>query len=124
MENEGLSELNIKDEKMFLRDALNLAPEKMLGISYARSHSNRFGVLTKILDIGRPIPWHLHAREAHARKYWGMNPKEEAYYFLDHPNRGPLSYSHLGMHPDVTREELLEILKRWNDDKVLGLSLA
>jgi hypothetical protein len=124
LENEGLSELDIEGAKLFSRDALNLCPEKMLGGRYARFHSNRFGVLTKILDIGRPIPWHLHAREEHARKYYGMNPKEEAYYFLDHPNKGPLPYSHLGMHPDVTREELLEILKRWNDDKVLDLSPA
>jgi len=124
IKNEGLSEVNIKNVKFFLKDALQLAPERMLGAKYAKLHNNRFGVLTKILDIGRLIPWHLHAREKHARKYWGKNPKEEAYYYLEHPNRGPLPYSHLGIHPDVTKEELLLILKRWNDDKVLDLSPA
>ena len=124
IENEGLSELDIKGVKLFLKDALALSPERMLGKSYAKSHNNRFGVLTKILDIGKPIPWHVHAREEHARKYWNMNPKEEAYYFLDHPKRGPLPYSHLGMHPDTIKADLLPILKRWNDDKVLDLSPA
>ena len=52
-----------------------------------------------------------------------MNGKEEAYYFLD-ADRGPLPYSHLAMHPDVTEDDLLPILKRWNDDKVLDLSPA
>ena len=53
-----------------------------------------------------------------------MNPKEEAYYFLEHPNRGPLPYSHIGLHPDTTKEDLLPVLKKWNDDKVLDLSPA
>lgn len=122
--NEGLSELNVKGPRIFLMDAIRLLPERMLGDSYARAHNNRFGVLTKVLDIGYPIPFHLHAREEHARKYWSMNPKEEAYYFLEHPNIGPLPYSHLGLHPDTTPEDILPILKRWNDDKILDLSPA
>jgi hypothetical protein len=53
-----------------------------------------------------------------------MNPKEEAYYFLETDNLGPLPYSHLGLHPDVSGDDLLPILERWNDDKVLNLSPA
>jgi hypothetical protein len=124
LKDEGLSEINVKGIKMFFRDALRLLPERMLGATYAKAHNYRFGVLTKVLDIGIPIPFHLHAREEHAKKYWNMNPKEEAYYFLDHPNKGSLPYSHLGLHPDVTPEDLLPILKRWNDDSVLDLSPA
>jgi len=124
LKDEGLSELNVRGAKVFLKDALRLLPERMLGDAYARAHDCRFGVLTKVLDIGTPIPFHLHAMEEHARRYWGMNPKEEAYYFLDHPNRGPLPYSHLGLHPDVVPDDLLPILKRWDDDKVLDMSPA
>lgn len=53
-----------------------------------------------------------------------MNPKEEAYYFLDHPNTGPPPYSHLGLHPDTTPEDILPVLKRWSDDKILDFSPA
>lgn len=52
--NEGLSEINIKRHKRFLKDALNLIPDRLLGEVYARSHNNRFDVLTKILDIVIP----------------------------------------------------------------------
>ena len=124
IENEGLSELDIEGVKLSLKDALALSPERMVGKNYAKLHNNRFGVLTKILDIGKPISWHVHPRKEQAKKYWNMNPKEEAYYFLDQPNKGPLPYSHLGMHPDTTKGDLLPILKRWNDDKVLDLSPA
>lgn len=124
LENEGLSEIDVKGYKIFLRDALAILPERLLGESYARAHNNRFGVLTKILDIGRQIPMHLHAKAYHASKYWNSNPKDEAYYYLEHPNKGPLPYIHAGLHPDVTKEEILEIIKRWNDDKILDLSPA
>ena len=65
IKNEGLSEINVEGAKIFLRDALKLVPERMLGKNYAKSHKCKFGVLTKILDIGEPIPFHLHAREEH-----------------------------------------------------------
>ncbi|MEM4290338.1 MAG: hypothetical protein QXQ48_08755 [Nitrososphaerota archaeon] len=122
--NEGLSEINIKGQRIFLRDALNLIPDRLLGESYAKAHKGRFGVLTKILDIGYPIPFHLHAQEVHAKRYWNMSPKEEAYYFLDHPNKGPLPYSHLGLHPETKPDDILPVLKRWADDKILDFSPA
>ena len=124
--NEGLSFIAFSKVKaeLSLEEALELSPVRMLGENYAREHGNRFGVLTKILDIGSPIPWHIHAREGDAKKYWGMKPKEEAYYFLDAPERGSFPYSHIAMHPFVTPEDLLPILRRWNDDKVLDLSPA
>jgi len=124
--NEGLSFIAFSNAKakLSLKEALELNPARMLGENYAREHGNRFGVLTKILDIGSPIPWHIHAREEDAKKYWGMKPKEEAYYFLDSPEKGPFPYSHIAVHPFVTPEDLLPILRRWNDDKVLDLSPA
>ncbi len=126
VEDEGLSFISLTHVKgrVRLRDALQIFPGRMLGDRYAREHNNRFGVLTKILDIGSPIPWHIHAKEEDAKRYWNMNGKEEAYYFLDVEEKGPLPYSHLGVHPDVSEDDLLPILKRWNDDKVLDLSPA
>jgi mannose-6-phosphate isomerase class I len=126
VEDEGLSFIKFTSGagSLLLREALQLIPGRLLGDRYAREHDNRFGVLTKVLDIGAPIPWHIHAGEEDAKKYWKMNGKEEAYYFLDTEERGPLPYSHLAVHPDVTEEDLLLILKRWNDDEVLDLSPA
>jgi len=127
VENEGLSEVVLESAgaTIFLRDALEMLPGLMLGENYAKSHDNKFGILTKVLDIGHPIPWHLHARKEDAWRYWKMNSKEEAYYFLDHPKAlGPIPYSHIAMHPGTREEEVLELLKRWSDDKVLDLSPA
>jgi len=126
VEDEGLSFISFTQGsgKLSLRDALQINPGRMLGDKYAREHDNRFGVLTKVLDIGKPIPWHIHAREEDAKRYWNMNGKEEAYYFLDTENRGPLPYSHIAVHTYVTEDDLIPILKRWNDDKVLDLSPA
>jgi len=126
VENEGLSFISFTEGsgKLSLRDALGIDPGRMLGDRYAREHYNRFGVLTKVLDIGKPIPWHVHAREEDARRYWDMNGKEEAYYFLDAKDKGPLPYSHIAVHTHVTEEDLLRLLKRWDDDKALDLSPA
>jgi len=124
--NEGLSYINLKKRgvRLSFTEALNLNPSRMLGSAYAKDHDNRFGALTKILDIGLPIAWHIHARKEDAKRYWNANPKEEAYYFLDTTNRGPLPYSHLGVHGWVTADDVLPIVKRWNDDKTLDLSPA
>jgi len=98
VENEGLSFIAFFKSRaeVSLAQSLELIPSRMLGEKYGKEHNNRFGVLTKILDIGVPIPWHIHAREEDAKKYWNMNGKEEAYYFLDSPVRGPVPYSHIG----------------------------
>lgn len=126
VQDEGLSFISFTSRSLnlSLREALQILPGRLLGDKYAEEHENNFGVLTKVLDSGTPIPWHIHANQEDAMKYWNMNGKEEAYYFLDSKIMGPLPYSHLAVHPDVTENELLPILKRWNDDKVLDLSPA
>jgi mannose-6-phosphate isomerase class I len=126
VQNEGLSYIALTGDtsRLTLQKALEIAPDRLLGSTYAETHENRFGVLSKILDNGTPIPWHLHANQEDAMKYWNMNGKEEAYYFLDAEDMGPLPYSHIAVHPDVTEDDLIPILKRWCDDTVLDLSPA
>jgi len=126
VENEGLSLISFtrKQAKLLLRDAFKILPGELLGDKYAADHDNRFGVLTKVLDIGEPIPWHVHAREEDAKRYWNMHGKDEAYYFLEAEEKGPLPYSHIAVHPHVEEEDLVPLLKRWSDDKVLDLSPA
>ncbi len=126
VENEGLSFISFtqKPAKLLLRDAFKILPGELLGDKYAAEHGNRFGVLTKVLDIGTPIPWHVHAREEDAKKYWNMNGKDEAYYYLETEEKGPFPYSHIAVHPHVGEEDLIPLLKKWNDDRVLDLSPA
>lgn len=125
VDGEGMSLVELQDgETMRLADALAAEPERLLGADYAKRTRGRFGVLSKLLDIGLPIPWHIHVGDADARRYWNSRGKEEAYYFLETTTMGPLPYSHIGVHPDVTPGDLLPILERWNDDKVLDLSPA
>jgi hypothetical protein len=124
--NEGLSYINVREKagKMSFAEALALDPSRMLGHEYSKQHGDRFGALTKICDIGLPVPWHIHPGREDSEKYWNANPKEEAVYYLETANRGPLLYSHLGVQSWVTADDVLPIVKRWNDDKVLDLSPA
>lgn len=126
IQSEGLSFIALTRDpaRLTLRKALEIAPDRLLGSKYADAHDNRFGVLPKILDNGTPIPWHLHANQEDAMRYWNMNGKEEAYYFLNAEDMGPLPYSHIAVRPDVTEDDLIPILKRWCDDTVLDLSPA
>ena len=125
-EDEGLTFISLpqKDLKLSFKDALLLAPEQLLGKDYSKTHDNQFGVLSKLLDIGTPIPLHIHPGEKDAKTIWNMNPKEEAYYFVESDNLGSIPYSHLGVHPFIEPKDFLPILKRWNDDKTLDLSPA
>lgn len=125
VEGEGMSTFTLADgSPARLADALQLAGERLLGPKHAARTGSRFGLLSKVLDIGTPIPWHIHARETDARKWWSCRGKEEAYYFVETENPGPVPFSHLGVHPDVEASDLLPILERWDDDSVLDLSPA
>jgi len=120
---EGLSRVDLNGDGIFFRNAIKALPERILGSVYAKLNNYSFGVLTKILDPGIPIPLHFHAKEVHAKRYWNSNPKEEAYYYLEH-SLGPTPYIHLGFFSDVSEEEILNYLKQWKGDNILDLSPA
>ena len=125
VEGEGVSLVALEDgQTISLAAALEHRGDRLLGSEYAASHANRFGLLSKLLDIGEPIPWHIHANDQQARKHWNCSGKEEAYFFLDCDDRGPVPYSHIGIHPDVTREDVVAPVREWRDDRVLDLSPA
>lgn len=123
-ETRGLSRVDLGDREIFFRDIIRAMPEEILGGEYVRINGMRFGVLTKILDPGIQIPLHFHAMEYHAKRYWGSNPKEEAYYYLEHWDIGPMPYAHFGFHQDVSRDEILELIKVWEGDRILDYSPA
>ena len=54
---EGMSLVALSDgSTMRLKDVLRRRGSVLLGDAYAASHRDRFGLLTKVLDIGEPIP--------------------------------------------------------------------
>lgn len=125
VEGEGISLVELEDgSTRRWNDVLSEGSERLLGETYSRRTGGRFGVLAKLLDIGLPIPLHIHPGEPDARRYWNSRGKEEAYYFLETDEMGPLPYSHVGIRSDVVPSDVLSILRRWDDDRALDLSPA
>jgi mannose-6-phosphate isomerase class I len=123
--NEGLSIVDIPGQEFPLKDALAAHPEILLGSAYAKAHDNEFRVLTKILDGYEPIVMHLHATDAQLKKHpaWFKGHrfgKTEAYYFLEAP-KGVYPYTHFGLHPGATANDLLAAIEKGRDH-VMDLS--
>ena len=101
-------------------DVVKALPERVLGSAYAKRNNYSFEALTKILNPSVQIPLHFHAKDIHTKRYWNSNPKEEAYYYLEYPI-SPTPYIHLGFFLDVSKEEVLDYLKKWNGDEIPDL---
>lgn len=114
---EGLSHLAAAGPlPVTFRQALELRGDRILGSEYTAAFGATFPVLVKILDPAEPIAFHFHPADADVRRLpkrfpgqrWG---KDEAYYFL--PGLpGPVPYTHVGLHPDVTRRDLASAIAR------------
>jgi len=121
----GLSMLHGTTRPIALRDAIRAAPMEMIGEKLLSKHGPEFRVLVKILDPGEPIVFHLHATDAQVRSmprhFAGHRfGKDEAYYFLEAP-KGPVPYTHVGLHEGVTRRDLIEAVHKGRD---LALELS
>ena len=111
--------------RMTLKDAVAAEPLRMLGPKICHAHGPEFRVLTKILDGRDPIIYHVHAKDAHVKRYrksfrGHRYGKSEAYYFLEAP-KGTDPILHLGMYPGITRKDLLAAIAKGHDH-VLELS--
>ena len=121
---EGLSFLDVPGEPITLTDAIAARPEAILGPVLAR-HAPMFPVLNKILDPHYPIVFHFHARDEDVKNFpqhfrGHKLGKEEAYYFLPRP-KGPVPYTHLGLHAGVTRDDLSRAVEK-GGNRALELS--
>ena len=113
---EGLSLPAVPGPPLTLRQALTARAPEILGEALTAQYGAEFPVLNKILDPHYPIVFHFHARdedvwndpEYFSRHRWG---KQEAYYFLPRP-KGPVPYTHLGLFPGVTRDDLTRAVAR------------
>lgn len=130
-ESEGLTKLFIQDRLVFFAEALEVAPQLLLG-AYADKWP-----LTKVLDIGGaavqpsfggdpevpPIPCHVHAGQVVDGRCTGCG-KLEAYFFppLDVPPYNlKLSgvFSRFGLRPDATPAQVVEAFRRFGQDDSL-----
>ncbi len=124
---EGLSYLALEDaERITLRDAVEAAPEAIMGTEYAAAHAG-LSRLAKIFDYRGRLPLHLHQRQEHAALV-GRHSKDEAYYFPPGVDPGPHPETFLGVHPSIVEDKdhevLLPYLEDWDSDLILRHSTA
>lgn len=116
---EGLSFLEMPGPPVSLQEALAALGSLLLGERICSAWGPEFRVLSKILDPYEPIVFHFHARDADVRAYPQFFPghrfgKDEAYYFLERP-KGMVHYTHVGLYPGVSREELIRAVRKGRD---------
>ncbi|MBC8390020.1 MAG: hypothetical protein H8E13_18490, partial [Actinobacteria bacterium] len=126
-EDEGLSYLDIEsDERITLREALEIAGDLIMGKEYAKGHKD-LGRLVKIYDFGDRIPYHIHQMKKDAALV-GANSKDEAYYFLEVDDIGSHPETFFGVHPYIADQKkydiLLPYLEDWNSDLILKYARA
>ncbi len=125
---EGLSFIKAENsnEKMTLKEAVELYPEIIMGKEYAGTHKG-LKRLAKIFDYEDRLPYHIHQMQQHASLV-GRNSKDEAYYFPEGVDRGKHPETFFGVHPHIAEsgnhEVLLPHLVDWKDDKILKHSFG
>lgn len=123
---EGLSFLDLpgagcppEGGRITLKDALEAMGAILLGERILAACGPEFRVLSKILDPYEPIVFHIHAKDSDVAQHPEYFPghrfgKDEAYYFLDRP-KGMVHYTHAGLTPGVTRDELIRAVRKGRD---------
>lgn len=119
IEGEGLSYFDLSNASITLKEALHLCGEALLGARRFYAHEGEFRALVKILDPYEPIVFHFHAKDEYVRKYpqnfvGHRFGKDEAYYFLEKP-KATMPYTHVGLYPEVTYEELITRVQKGAD---------
>lgn len=129
-EDEGLSYVVFESggelKKILLKEMIELIGDDVLGKRAMRKYGG-LKSFTKFFDYAGPLPFHLHQKDEHLRKY-GKESKPEAYYFPPQLNsyEGRFPYTFFGLHPSTTKEEIIECLKKWDKggDSILDFSKA
>jgi len=114
----GCSEVMLPGgRRMYLFEAVALAPEEILGRAHMARHGLGLGVLVKYLDAQRKYVLQAHPSRAFAKAMWGSDyGKEESWYVIGVRDDVPEPpYFILGFKEGVTRETLQEAVMRGDD---------
>lgn len=125
-EDEGLSYIDYKGQRILLKEAIEVAGDDFLGADVMSKYGG-FNLLCKFFDNLGPIPHHMHQSDEFAKKV-GRNGKPEAYYFPPQLNfkGNNFPYTFMGLEPGTTKDQIRQCLERWNegDNGILDLSKA
>ncbi len=125
-DDEGLSYIAFKGQKILFKEAIETAGDKFLGAEVMEREGG-WNLLCKFFDNLGPIPHHMHQRDEHASLV-GRLGKPEAYYFPPQYNFkfNNFPYTFMGLEPGTTRNDILDCLKRWQtgDNGILNHSKA
>jgi hypothetical protein len=123
---EGLSYLVFGDEKILLKEAVELCGNDILG----KTMMDKYGgwpMFSKFFDNQEPLPLHIHHNDTYAAKV-GQQGKPEAYYFPPQLNShgGYFPYTFFGLNPEVSRDDIRKCLLDWTtaDNGILYHSKA
>jgi mannose-6-phosphate isomerase len=121
--NRGCSEVFVPDgtgprgQRMYLFEAIDLAPEELLGKQHLALHGkDSLGMLIKYLDAQKQYVLQAHPTRPWAKKMWGSDyGKEESWYVIGTRDDTPEpAYILLGFREGVTREQFEALY--WKDD--------
>lgn len=106
----GCAEVTLPDgRRMYLFEAVALAPGEILGKKHVDKHGTNLGVLIKYLDAKEPYMLQAHPTRAFAKKMWNSDfGKEESWYVIGIRDDMPPPSIILGFKEGVTR-------KAWED---------
>lgn len=118
----GCAEVVLPDgRRMYLFEAIDVAPEEILGRSHMERHGKELGVLVKYLDAQVQYILQAHPTRAFAKEMWDSGfGKEEAWYVIGVRDDVPEPpYIILGFKEGVTRELFQEAVLRGDSVEAL-----
>ena len=120
----GCAEVVLPDgRRMYLFEAIDLAPEQILGKTHMALHGKNLGVLVKYLDAQCQYMLQAHPTRAFAKEMWNSDfGKEEAWYVIGVRDDVPEPpYFILGFKEGVTREKYWEAITRGDMEELEGM---
>jgi mannose-6-phosphate isomerase len=111
----GCSEVILPDAgRMFLFEAIALAPERILGKKHMARHGTNLGVLIKYLDAQKQYLLQAHPTRSWAKKMWGSDfGKVESWYIIGtRDDTSEPAYILLGFKEGITRQILEELYRK------------
>lgn len=120
---EGLSVVDADSEQtIFLKDLIELFPEKYLGSKHVSKYNKDMGILAKILDPAERLTIQVHPSREIAKKLFDSKfGKTEAWYIIKvRQVNGELPYVLLGFRPGITKEKWVKLFEKQDVDGMIN----